>query len=76
MEYENIIAIHMLHKSITILTPFKRQTHKMVKHTQTIRRPLATNCLSVWPFVDLALKELTFVVPRLPFISMFSIIIQ
>ena len=35
----------------------KRQTHKMVKHTQTICRLLSTNCLSVFDhFVGLALK--------------------
>ena len=39
---------------------FKRKPHKMVKHTQTIRRLLHTNCLSVFDhFVELALKELT-----------------
>ena len=39
--------------------PFKRQLHKMVKHTQRIRRLLPTNCLSVSDhFVGLALKEL------------------
>ena len=27
--------------------PFKRQPHKMVKHTQTIRLQKPTNCLSV-----------------------------
>ena len=32
----------------------------MIKHTQTIRRLLLTNCLSVFDhFVGLALKELT-----------------
>ena len=37
--------------------PFQRQLHKMVKHTQTIRRP--TNCLSVFDyFVVLSLKVL------------------
>ena len=36
---------------------FKRQYQKMVKHTQTIRRKLPTNCLSVFDrFVGLALK--------------------
>ena len=36
-----------------------RQAHKMVKHTQTIRRLLPTNCLSVFDhFVWLALKGL------------------
>ena len=36
-----------------------RQPHKMVKHTQTIRRLLPTNYLSVFDhFVGLALKEL------------------
>ena len=39
--------------------PFKRQTHKMVKHTQTILRLLSTNCLSVFDhFVGLAFKGL------------------
>ena len=39
--------------------PFKCQPHKMVKYTQTIRRLLPTNCLSVFDhFVELALKEL------------------
>ena len=28
--------------------PFKRQPHKMVEHTQTIRRLLQTNCLNVF----------------------------
>ena len=39
---------------------FKRQPHKMVKRTQTFRRLLPTNCLSVFDhFVGLALKGLT-----------------
>ena len=38
---------------------FKRQPHKMVKHTQKIRRLLPTNCLSAFDhFVLLALKGL------------------
>ena len=38
---------------------FKRQPHKMVKHTQTIRRQQPTNCLSVFNhFVALVLKGL------------------
>ena len=40
----------------------------MVKHTQTIRRLLPTNCLSVFDhFVGLALKELTHFWPMSPF---------
>ena len=40
--------------------PFKRQPHKMVKQTQTIRWQQPTNCLSVFEhFVKLALKGLT-----------------
>ena len=36
-----------------------RQTHKIVKHTQTIRRQQPTNCLSMFDhFVELALKGL------------------
>ena len=39
--------------------PFKRQSHEMVKHTQTIRPFLPTNCLSVFgQFLGLALKVL------------------
>ena len=39
--------------------PFKRQPHKMVKHTQAIRRLLPTNCLNEFDhFVGLALKGL------------------
>ena len=38
---------------------FKRQPHKMVKHTQTVRRNKRTNCLSVFDhFAELARKEL------------------
>ena len=40
--------------------PFKRQHYKMVKHTQTIRWLLPTNCLSVVDhFAGLALKGLS-----------------
>ena len=39
--------------------PFKRQSHKMVKHTQTIRRQFADELLSVFDhFMNLALKGL------------------
>ena len=39
---------------------YKRQPHKMVKHTHTIRRLLPTICLDVFDhFVGLALKGLT-----------------
>ena len=39
--------------------PFKRQPHKIVKHTQIIRRQEPTNCLSVFDHsVGLALKGL------------------
>ena len=41
--------------------PFKRQSHKMVKHTETIRRQFADELFeSVWPFVGLPLKGLKF----------------
>ena len=43
----------------TSYQPFKSQPHKMIKHTQKIRRLLPTNCLSVFDhFVRLALKGL------------------
>ena len=42
------------------INPLNVNNHKMVKHTQRIRRLLPTNCLSVFDhFVGLALKELT-----------------
>ena len=45
--------------------PFKRQSHKMVKHTQAIRRQFADElfeCLCVFDhFVWLALKRLSFI---------------
>ena len=48
------------HRSSLNLKPFKRQPHKMAKHSQTIRRQKLTNCLSVFDhFVKLALKGLT-----------------
>ena len=35
----------------------KRQTHKVIKHTQALRRLLPTNCLSVFDhFVGWSLK--------------------
>ena len=39
------------------VNPFKRQPHKMVKHTQIIRRQQPTNCFSDY-FVGLELKGL------------------
>ena len=39
--------------------PFKRKSHKVVKHTQTIRRLFPANCVSVFHhFVGLALQGL------------------
>ena len=39
--------------------PFKRQSHKMVKHTQTIRRKFADELFEfVWPFCELTFKAL------------------
>ena len=43
---------------LLLLSPFKFQPPKMVKHIQTIRRQQPTNCLSVFDFfVGLALKS-------------------
>ena len=45
-----------------MIEPFKRQPHKMVKHTQTICWQELTNCLSVFEhFEGLALKELKYI---------------
>ena len=46
--------------------PFKHQPHKMVKHTQTIRQLLPTDCMSVFDqFVGLALKGLTLTIKNI-----------
>ena len=48
-----------LHGSAHFTIPLKRQSHKMVKHTQTICWQQPTNSLSVFDhFVKLALKGL------------------
>ena len=48
-----------LTNSLKFTEPFKRQPYKIVKHTQTIRRLLPTNCSSVSDhFVGLAFKGL------------------
>ena len=40
-----------------LIYPFKRQHHKKVKYTETIRRQQPTNCLSVFDhFVKLVFK--------------------
>ena len=39
---------------VTLGLPFKRQFHKMVKHTQTIRRQFPDELFEcVWPFRDI-----------------------
>ena len=49
----------MTKNSFVAEVTFKPQSHKMVKHAQTIRRQKPTNCLSVFDhFVELALKVL------------------
>ena len=47
-----------LHHGVEQFQPFNCQPHKMVKHTQTIRRPIADELLECDHFVGLALKEL------------------
>ena len=45
--------------NITQLLIFKRQSHKLIKYTQTIRCLLPTNCLSEFDhFAELVLKGL------------------
>ena len=55
-----LVRNRLVFKKLHTTKPFQRQRHKMVKHTQTIRRLLLTNCLSVFgQFEGLALKGLT-----------------
>ena len=60
---ENIGSKWVNEDAINIsLNPFKCQPHKMVKHTQIIRRQKPTNCFIVLDhFVGLALKGLSFI---------------
>ena len=59
-EYQNVKIVNLLNASFTKCSNALRQfVGKMVKHIQTIRRLLLTNCLIVFDnFVGLALKEL------------------
>ena len=42
-----------------ISLPFKRQSHKMVKHTQTVRRQIADELFEcIWPFYGIGAYEL------------------
>ena len=51
------VSVFTFFLPVVSINPFKRQPHKMFKHTQTIRRLLPTNCLSVFDhFVGLALE--------------------
>ena len=53
-----IFAIKYFPETFSWLNPLS-QPYKMVKHTQTIRRMLPTNCLSVFEhFLGLSLKRL------------------
>ena len=46
-----IIGLSLVTSSINRIWPFKRQFHKMVKHTETIRRQIAEELFEcVWPF--------------------------
>ena len=57
--YTSYHGMHPLKMPLSQYLPFKRQSHKMVKHTQTIRRVLPVNCLSVFDhLVGLAFKGL------------------
>ena len=56
--YTGISIYFILKRNKALAKPFKRQSHKMVKHTQKIHLP--TNCLSVFDhFVGSAVKGLT-----------------
>ena len=58
-QYNALRTLKFFPEKKPILLTFKQQNHKIVKHTQTIRRQKPTNCLSVFGhFVGLALKEL------------------
>ena len=55
-------------KTIQSINPLSANPHKIVKHTQTIRRLLPTNCLSVFDhFVGFALTGLKAVNPKKTF---------
>ena len=55
----NSMFRYLEEEMILSCSPLKRQSHKMVKHTQAIRWQQPTKCLSVFDhFVKLALKGL------------------
>ena len=65
--------VNFLSKVTVKVHKFKRQPHKMVKHTQLFVGKFPTNCLSVFDhFVGFSLKGLTHYVPIFGFISMLS----
>ena len=46
---------------LKVMSPFKRQSHKMVKHTQTIHRKFADKLFECfWPFCEFAIKGLKY----------------
>ena len=54
--FEELFQFNEIHAS-----PFKRQTHEIVKHTQIFCRQEPTNCLSVFDhFAGLEVKELIY----------------
>ena len=51
--WENLLQFWMLLSKASV-NPFKHQSHKMVKHTQTIRRQSADELFEcVWPFCEI-----------------------
>ena len=47
-ETEDTVMFRKIFQVVKDIYPLKRQPHKMVKHTQTIRRQQSTNFLSVF----------------------------
>ena len=72
MQVENatrLLAGNYFRALFTTSYSFKRQPHKMIKHTQTIHRQFAKELLSVWPFCGIGAQrvnaiDLTIVILR------------
>ena len=55
--FRDLSMMELFYLTVEPLT-FKRQPHKMIKHTKTIRRQQPTNCLSLSDhFVELAVTH-------------------
>ena len=55
----------MLNRKVLVALPFKRQSHKMVKHTRTIRQQFADELFEcVWLFCEIGAWRVNWISTR------------